>query len=163
MASSFLNCRRGRERLVCECHNIVRKRHRAAALHDAVAINCTPLLPRGRGVRQPYAAFSESALLSEYMRKSGANRFGPAVSLGNTPWSLPPEEKSAGRRSNESQWAVWIPCYKVSSSFDRRPAGSHQSRWSTGWLRLAHLPMDRKVRQPAAKCRDSSLAPACCW
>src|SRR6185436_16507710 len=33
-----------------------KKRHRAAALHDAGAMYCTPLLPRGRGVRQPYAA-----------------------------------------------------------------------------------------------------------
>jgi hypothetical protein len=33
------------------------KRHRAAALQDAVAPDCTLLLPRGLGVRQPYAAF----------------------------------------------------------------------------------------------------------
>jgi hypothetical protein len=33
------------------------KRHRAAALHDAGAKYCAPLLPRGCGVRQPYAAF----------------------------------------------------------------------------------------------------------
>jgi hypothetical protein len=34
------------------------KRHRAAALHDAGANTSMSLLPRGRGVRQPYAAFA---------------------------------------------------------------------------------------------------------
>jgi hypothetical protein len=34
------------------------KRHRAAALHDADAMDYTPLLPRDRGVLQPYAAFA---------------------------------------------------------------------------------------------------------
>src|SRR5215475_10966793 len=33
------------------------KRHRAAALQDAVATERTPLPPRGPGVRQPYPAF----------------------------------------------------------------------------------------------------------
>jgi hypothetical protein len=33
------------------------KRHRAAALHDAVAFSRTPLPPQGFGVRQPHAAF----------------------------------------------------------------------------------------------------------
>jgi len=33
------------------------KRHRAAALQDADAPAHTPLLPRGLGVQQPYAAF----------------------------------------------------------------------------------------------------------
>jgi hypothetical protein len=35
-----------------------RKRHRAAALQDAVAMVYTPLPPRGFGVRQPYAALT---------------------------------------------------------------------------------------------------------
>jgi len=39
------------------------KRHGAAALHDAVATNCTLLLPQGRGVRQPYAAFTEKRFM----------------------------------------------------------------------------------------------------
>jgi alginate O-acetyltransferase complex protein AlgI len=34
------------------------KRHGAAALHDAGATHCVPFIPRGRGVRQPYAALT---------------------------------------------------------------------------------------------------------
>jgi len=36
------------------------KRHRAAALQDAGATNYMLLIPRGLGVRQPYAAFLTS-------------------------------------------------------------------------------------------------------
>jgi ATP-dependent Lhr-like helicase len=38
--------------------SLLRKRHGAAALQDAVATDSAPLFPQGRGVRQPHAALS---------------------------------------------------------------------------------------------------------
>jgi len=48
------------------------KRHCAAALHGAVAHSATPLLPRGRGVRLPYAAFASR--LSRPLTKPSVHR-----------------------------------------------------------------------------------------
>src|SRR5690349_15253265 len=46
------------------------KRHRAAALHDAGAKHYASLLPRGRGVRQPYAALTSVHLRSDFPENS---------------------------------------------------------------------------------------------
>jgi hypothetical protein len=74
-------------------HNILRKRHGAAALHDAGACYGTPLLPRGRGMRQPHAAFSEERFM---------------VPIHAQKWNKPLRERY-GCRSASERCCGWSP------------------------------------------------------
>src|SRR6185369_998708 len=68
------------------------KRHRAAALQDAVEPDCAPLLPRGLGVRQPYAAFVRILLATAL-----------ALFLAQMLWAAEDENNSATNRMDGTQ------------------------------------------------------------
>src|ERR1051325_2739197 len=70
----------------CACHRTGSKRHRTAALQDAVATGCQPLYPRGLGVRQAHAAFvtasANSASIGDHVTGSGTSILGFVSNIG---------------------------------------------------------------------------------